>query len=168
MQSGFPPHPQWEDRASLGVILLEESSTELPQGPALQSPTGDPHTSGKCTKPISSGFPFQLKQPASMALSSSSPASFSSMALVCGVGATVALVLLAFIGAVVCIRISKLTVYTVCTWCEEINHFHAYFSLFFPPCCTLGENKYWYLSRFKCKQLRVNQLQLLASVRCCK
>lgn len=121
MQSGSPPHAQWEGRASLGVILLEESSPELAQEAALQSPTGDLHTSGKCTKPISS---------ACIAFCSSSPASSSSVVLFCGAGTMVALVLLAFIGAVVCIRISKLTIYTVCTWCEEIKHFYAYFSLF--------------------------------------
>lgn len=106
MQSGSPPHAQWEGRASLGVILLEESSPELAQEAALQSPTGDLHTSGKCTKPISS---------ACIAFCSSSPASSSSVVLFCGAGTMVALVLLAFIGAVVCIRISKLTIYTVCT-----------------------------------------------------
>lgn len=63
MQSGFPPHTQWEGRASLSVILLEEDTQELPREPAPQSPTGAVHISGKCTKPISSGFTFQLKDP---------------------------------------------------------------------------------------------------------
>lgn len=135
MPSGFPPHAQWEGRASLGVILLEESSPQLPQEPALQSPTGDRHTRPKCTEPISPGFSLHLKEPALIAFCSSSPASSSSSALLCGAGTPVALALLAFIGAVICIRIGKPTLDTVCTWCEDINHFSARFSLsLFSPC----------------------------------
>lgn len=176
MPSGFPPHAQWEGRASLGVILLEESSPELPHEPALQSPTGDHHTSGKCTKPISSGLTFQLKEPALIAFCSSCPASSSSLAVLCGAGTLVALVLLAFIGAVVCIRISRPTLYTVCTWCEDIKHFYAHFSLSFSHLHSAGDSfstlrviKNWYLSRFiGVKTMRVNhQLKLLASVCCC-
>lgn len=115
MESGFPPHAQWEGRASLGVILLKENTQELPKEPVPQSQTGDVPISGKCTKPISAGFTFQLKDPVVIAFCSSPPASSSSMALLCGAGATIALVLLAFIGAVVCKMISKPTVYTICT-----------------------------------------------------
>ncbi|TWW64175.1 zona pellucida sperm-binding protein 3-like [Takifugu flavidus] len=81
VDAGFPPHTQWEGRASLGVILLEEDTQELPQEPAPQSPT----------------------------------ASSSSMAFLCGAGATIAFVLLALVGAVVCSRTSKPTAYTVCS-----------------------------------------------------
>lgn len=73
MQSGFPPRTQWEGRASLGVILLEEDTQELPQELAPQSPTGAVHISGKCTKPISSGITFQLKDPVLIAFCPPSP-----------------------------------------------------------------------------------------------
>lgn len=43
------------------------------------------------------------------------PASSSSMAFLCGAGATIAFVLLALVGAVVCSRTSKPTAYTVCS-----------------------------------------------------
>lgn len=59
------------------------------------------------------------------------PASSSSMAAVCGAGTTIALVLLALVGAVVCSRTSKPTAYTVCSWCEAIKNIHAYFSPIF-------------------------------------
>lgn len=115
MQSGFPPHTQWEGRASLGVILLEEDTQELPQELAPQSPTGAVHISGKCTKPISSGFTFQFKDPVLIAFCPPPTASSSSMAFLCGAGATIALVLLALVGAVVCSRTSKPKAYTVCS-----------------------------------------------------
>lgn len=136
MQSGFPPHTQWEGRASLGVILLEVDTQELPQEPAPQSPTGAVHISGKCTKPISSGFTFQLKDPVLIAFCPPHPpASSSSMDFLCGAGATIALVLLALVGAVVCSRTSKPTAYTVCSWCEAIKKmstliFHLSFFFF--------------------------------------
>lgn len=59
------------------------------------------------------------------------PDSASFMAALCGAGATIAWVLLALIGAVVCSRTSKPTTYTVCSWCEAIKNVHAYFSPWF-------------------------------------
>lgn len=90
---------------------------ELPRGPSGASssiPNRYSSSQWKIHKCISPGFTFQTALIAFHS-SPSLPASSSSMDLLCGTGAIVVLVLLAFVGAVVCIRKSQPTDYTVCT-----------------------------------------------------
>ncbi|XP_071320683.1 zona pellucida sperm-binding protein 3-like [Trachinotus anak] len=85
---GLPSDLQWEGTAALGPILLEELTevSELPPEPILLLQTRVIQT-----------------------------ASHPSIALLCGVGAALAVVLLGFMGAVTCSRLHKPTAHTVCT-----------------------------------------------------
>ncbi|XP_070711812.1 zona pellucida sperm-binding protein 3-like [Pempheris klunzingeri] len=93
--AGLPPDLQWAGTAALGPILLEESilQEELTELSEL------------------------LPEPATLlqTLQETEAASYSSIALVCGVGAALAVVLLVFMSAVICSRLRKPTGYTVCT-----------------------------------------------------
>ncbi|XP_041822243.1 zona pellucida sperm-binding protein 3-like [Chelmon rostratus] len=86
----LPADLDWEGTAALGPILveekvLEEELSELRPGPLVQI--------HKVTQ----------------------AASYTSIALLCGVGAALAVVLLVFMGAVICSRLHKPTGHAVCT-----------------------------------------------------
>lgn len=99
-----------------GPSQSECDPAELPRAPSgagSSIPNRWSSSHWKIHKCISLGFTFQTALNAFH--SSPPPASSSSMDLLCGTGTIVVLVLLAFVGAVVCIRISQPTDYTVCT-----------------------------------------------------
>nr|XP_046238214.1 zona pellucida sperm-binding protein 3-like [Scatophagus argus] len=83
---------QWEGTAALGPILLEENIRG--EGPSQVHPEPAPLVrTGEVTQ----------------------AASYSSITLLCGVGAALALVMLVFMGAVICRKLHKPTGHTVCT-----------------------------------------------------
>ncbi|XP_070786738.1 zona pellucida sperm-binding protein 3-like [Enoplosus armatus] len=93
--AGLPPEVHWEGTAALGPILLEEN--------ILQEELTE----------LAELFP----EPASLLQTQevTRAASYSPIALLCGVGAALAVVLLIFMGAVICSRLRKPTGHAVCT-----------------------------------------------------
>ncbi|XP_038574811.1 zona pellucida sperm-binding protein 3-like isoform X1 [Micropterus salmoides] len=90
--AGLPPDQRWEGTAVLGPILLEENILQEELTELLPEPASL----------------LQTHEVTGAAL-------YSSIALLCGVGAALAVVLLVFMGAVIFCRLRKPTGHNVCT-----------------------------------------------------
>lgn len=136
--AGLPPDVQWVGMAALGPVQLEEISVreepaELLPEPASLLRTRQVAPAGKWAPRSNSLYPPSPlcscllitdaegrdkkgnRRCLSSALRPPSSASFSSLTLLCGAGAALAVVLLVFMSAVVCSRLRGPTGHTVCT-----------------------------------------------------